>query len=164
MRLKNQLLVLALMVLIVPAHASDSNASVLAEGTLRPDGPPQQRPVRVDAGKSCIVDVEQAYVVEGTLTGSFIIDYRILVVGPCGSPLGAFDEEWIARGKFTGAVNGVSASASFTYTAVVKAGGEVTGRIVLGQGLGGNLRIKGNFGDGKLAYEGQLTVIGLEKQ
>ncbi len=152
------------MVFVVPVHASDSSPSILAEGRLRPDGPPQQRPVRVDAGKSCVVDVKQAYVVDGTLSGSFVIDYRILVIGSCGSPLGTFDEEWIARGTFAGTVNDVSASASFTYTAIVKAGGEVTGQIVLGQGLGGDLRIHGNFGDGKLAYEGQLTVIGPEKQ
>ena len=43
-----------------------------------------------------------------------------------------------------------------SYTAEVKAGGEVNGRIVLGQGLEGELQVNGNFKDGKLSYKGQI--------
>ena len=156
---KKRLLVLAFIVFGGPVISSESTASIPAEGTFKPSGPPQRQPVRVDAGESCVVDVEQAYFVNGTLSGTFDIDYRILVDGPCGFPVGTFDEEWIARGRFAGTINGVSTSAGFTYTAMVKAGGQIDGLIVLGQGLEGDLRVHGSFGDGKLAYAGQLTVI-----
>ena len=164
MRMKNKLLALGLMACIAPVHASDSNTRTFAEGTFRTDRPPEQKPVRVEAGESCVVDVQQSYVVDGTLSGSFAIDYRILVDGPCGLPPGTYEEEWIARGTFKGKANGQIASASFTYTAVVKAGGEVSGQMVFGQGLGGDLRIHGTLAAGKLAYEGQLTGIAAEKQ
>lgn len=161
---RKRLLVLASVVFGGPILASDSTAIIPADGTFQPNGPPQQQPVRVDAGESCIVDIEQAYIVNGTLSGAFEIDYRILVLGPCGSPVGTFAEEWIARGRFAGKVNGVSTSASFAYTATVDAGGEVSGLIVLGQGLNGDLHVHGSFSDGKLAYEGQLTSIEPEQQ
>ncbi len=164
MESKMPLLVLAFVVFGGPVLASGSTARIPAEGTIEPNGPPQQRPIRVDAGESCIVDVKQAYIVNGTLSGLFDIDYRILVIGPCGSPVGTFDEEWIARGSFAGTINGVSGSGNFTYTATVKAGGEVSGQIVLGQGLGGDLRVHGNSSGGKLAYEGQLTLVEPEQQ
>jgi hypothetical protein len=161
---KKRFLLLAFVLFGGPILASDSTAGIPAEGTFQPNGPPQQRPVRVDAGESCIVDVEQAYIVNGTLSGSFDIDYRILVMGPCGSPVGTFDEEWIAHGRFAGTINGVSTSATFTYTATVKAGGEVSGQIVLGQGLGGDLRVHGSFSDGELAYKGRLTEFGRKQK
>jgi hypothetical protein len=41
-----------------------------------------------------------------------------------------------------------------SYTAKVKAGGEVNGIIVLGQGLEGELHVYGSFSDGKLSYKG----------
>jgi hypothetical protein len=100
------------------------------------------------------VDLKQAYTITGTLTGAMVIDYRILVAGPCGSPAGTFDEDWIAYGTFDGTIKGVSASGALTYTAHVKAGGQVDGQITLGQGIDGVLRVHGNFSDGKLTYEG----------
>ncbi len=159
MRSQKSLLVLAFAVFGGTILASESTISIPAEGTFETNGPPKERPIRVDAGDSCIVDIKQTYIVNGTLSGSFDIDYRILVIGPCGSPVGTFDEEWIARGRFAGTISGVTTSASFTYTATVKAGGEVTGQILLGQGLSGDLRVHGNFSDGKLSYEGRLTAI-----
>ena len=136
--------------------SADATSQIRAIGTFRPDGPPQQEPTRVDAGKGCVVDVQQAYVVEGTLEGSFNIDFRILVRGPCGSPIGTFAEEWIARGEFVGSLQGESTTASFTYTATVKPGGEVCGLIEFGQGLAGQLRVRGSFSDGELIYDGRL--------
>ena len=137
---------------------ANSASQIRATGLLQPDGPPQQLPVRVDAGKGCVVDVQQSYIVSGTLSGSFEVDFRILVLGPCGHPLGTFAEEWIARGSFVGSLQGKAAAARFTYTATVEPGGEVTGLIVLGQGLDGELGIRGNFSDGELTYDGQLSV------
>jgi hypothetical protein len=70
--------------------------------------------------------------------------------------MGTFDEQWIAHGTFTGTHDGASASGRFTYTATVNAGGDIEGRLVFGQGMRGTLRIRGNFGDGYLSYEGHV--------
>lgn len=121
-----------------------------------PAGSPLEKPVRIEAGTSCIVDVKQRYVVSGTLTGTMEVDFRILVQGPCGSAPGKYDEEWIAHGTFAGETNGSSTSGHLSYTATVEAGGDVEGHIVLGQGLSGDFRVRGNFADGKLSYEGLL--------
>ncbi|MEJ2127991.1 MAG: hypothetical protein P8X81_04000 [Woeseiaceae bacterium] len=148
----------ALMLLCATAVGADSMREIQATGTFQPDGPPQQKPTRIDAGTGCIVDVRQAYIVKGTLAGSFDIDFRILVRGPCGRPLGTFAEEWIARGEFVGSLRGESISANFTYTATVEPGGEVSGLIVLGQGLDGELRVRGSFSAGELIYDGRLRT------
>ena len=158
-RTHSKRLTFALLATSVLAFGAESTETIQAIGTLEPDGPPQQPPVRVDAGDGCVVDVRQTYNVKGTLSGSFDIDFRIMVHGPCGHPIGTFAEEWIARGTFEGSVSGTGASARFTYSATVKAGGEVRGQIVLGQGLNGNLRVRGNFSDGQLAYDGLLTIF-----
>lgn len=127
-----------------------------ASGTFAPAGPPPEPPRRVDAGGGCIVDLRQAYVVSGTLSGSLEVDYRIIVYGPCEVPpvIGKYDEAWIAHGTFTGTIDDAAASGSLFYTAQVRAGGDVEGRIVLGGGLTGELAVSGNFGDGKLSYRG----------
>jgi predicted esterase len=130
---------------------------VMVSGIFSPDGPPSAPPRRIDAGQSCIVDLAQDYTVSGALSGAFTIDYRIKVDGPCGSPSGTFDEEWIAYGKFSGSFNGNNTTSSFTYLAHVTAGGDVQGRMVFGNGLSGELAVTGNFADGKLSYEGKLT-------
>jgi hypothetical protein len=95
----------------------------------------------------------------GTLTGSLDIDYRIIVYGPCEMPptFGKYNEEWIARGYFSGTVMGKPGRGSFSYTAKVKAGGEVDGLIVLGDGLEGELAVSGNFNEGRLSYSGRVN-------
>jgi hypothetical protein len=67
-----------------------------------------------------------------------------------------FDEEWIAYGTFQGTVNGLAASGKLRYTARVRGGGDVEGRIVLGQGVNGELTVRGHFGDGRLSYTGHV--------
>lgn len=130
-----------------------------AAGKFAPAGPPLEQPVRIDAGGNCVVDLAQAYAISGTLSGSLEIDYRILVYGPCEVPpvIGKYDEEWIAHGMFTGTINGSAASGSLTYTAQVRAGGAVEGRILIGGGLDGELAVSGNFGDGRLSYHGRVN-------
>ncbi len=155
----NWLSVVVLTLTSTTVFGADSTSQIRATGTFRPDGPPQHEATRVDAGKSCVVDVRQAYVVEGTLEGSFNVDFRILVRGPCGRPLGTFAEEWIARGEFVGSLQGDSITARFTYTATVEPGGEVSGLIVLGQGLNGELRVRGSFSNGELIYDGRLDAV-----
>jgi len=129
----------------------------IASGTFIPKGPPINPPIRVEAGNDCIVDLIQTYFVTGTLTGTFNIDYRILVYGHCGEPPGTFNEEWIAHGAFNGKINESPVSGKFSYIAKSKAGGEVDGHIVFNQGITGELEIKGNFNDRKLSYEGWLS-------
>jgi len=132
-----------------PASAQDVRVS-LAMGNLVPAGPPSSR-VAVDAGTSCVIDIVLPYIVTGTLAGTAEIDYRIDVEGPCGEAIpGKFDETWIAHGTFSGSPG----NAGFVYTADVKAGGKVKGKIVLGQGLTGWLWISGNLADAQLDYRG----------
>lgn len=95
--------------------------------------------------------------ISGSLSGTLDINFRIKVDGPCGSPMGTFDEEWIAHGVFSGTADGKAGTASFTYCAQVKAGGDVNGEIVFGQGLEGKLQVTGNFADGELGYQGRVT-------
>jgi hypothetical protein len=128
-----------------------------AEGTFEPAGPPLETPVKNDIGESCIVELKQPYKISGTLSGNLKIDYRILVYGPCGEPPGTYDEEWIAFGSFSGTVDGSPGSGKFTYTANVRTGGDVEGKIVFVQGIDGELTVKGNFKDGKLSYNGYLN-------
>lgn len=125
-----------------------------ASGTLQPSDSPLEQPVRIDAGESCIVDLTQSYTLSGSLSGTVVFNYRILVKGPCGSPLGTYDEEWIAFGEFDGKVNDTTVLGNMSYVATVKAGGAVDGQIVMGQGIEGELHVSGNFKDGKLSYKG----------
>ena len=59
--------------------------------------------------------------------------------------------------SFNGTVDGKQKSGKFTYTANVKAGGVVEGKIIFGKGIDGELTVKGNFKDGKLSYNGLLN-------
>ena len=142
--------------------AQDSNFALHKQkgievtGEFSPSGTPENKPERIDAGNSCIVDLIQSYSLSGTISGKVDFNYRILVKGPCGSPAGTFDEEWIAYGKFKGKINNKSAFGNMSYTAKVKSGGEINGIIVLGQGLEGELSVYGNFSDGKLSYKGVI--------
>jgi len=137
-------------------ESSMSNSAGNAVGTLAPAGPPSGKPLKVAAGRGCAIDLQQSYTVAGTLSGTFEVDYQILTAGSCDSPPGTHDEDWIARGTFSGTVDGSVASAHLSYTAHVAAGVDVAGRILLGGGLEGELRVRGNFSDGKLSYEGSV--------
>lgn len=134
----------------------ESTGGAEVTGTFTPEGPPVGQPVRMEAGASCIVDVKQAYTIDGTLSGSLEIDYRIIVDGPCGSAIGTYDERWIAKGIFDGTLSGDNGTGNFSYTANVRAGGDVQGKMVFGQGLEGELNVSGNFNDGSLAYRGWM--------
>ena len=159
---KYLLSVLLALLLVSPAigqHSSVESAdSIRVYGTFEPAGPPTDQPVRVAAGGSCIVDLKQNYSIAGTLRGSLEIDYRIVVYGPCEAPPvpGKYDEEWIAHGVFSGTVNEAEAAGTFTYTAQVREGGDVSGRIVLEGDREGELDVSGNFSDGLLSYEGWI--------
>jgi len=88
---------------VAQTTSGETRGETEASGLFAPAGPPLEQPVRVDAGGSCVVDLRQAYVISGPLSGSLDIDYRILVHGPCEVPpvIGKYDEEWIAHGTFT---------------------------------------------------------------
>lgn len=135
----------------------DAGAKSEASGTIKPNGHPVNPPVRVEAGKDCIVDLTQPYTISGTLSGSLEINYRIIVHGPCGEPPGTYNEEWIAYGTFTGNIKDTLAEGKFTYTAKVRESGNIDGEIVFGQGITGELKVKGNFKDGMLSYKGSIN-------
>lgn len=145
------------LVLQLPPSPIRGGANVKASGSIEPNGPPKIPPTRVEAGESCIVDLTQAYSVTGTLSGSFEINFRIIVHGPCSEPPGTYDEEWIAYGTFIGTVNNTETEGKFTYTAEVRESGNIDGKIIFGQGITGELNIEGNFKDGKLSYKGIIN-------
>ncbi|MBL1214988.1 MAG: hypothetical protein HND52_16620 [Ignavibacteriae bacterium] len=150
-------LLLSSILFLLIFSASKLNSDIEVKGTFKPSGPPTEGPVRLNAGTGCIIELKQPYTIAGTLSGSLEIDYRILVKGPCGAPMGTYDETWIAYGSFTGNIDGNSKSGKFTYTANVKAGGEVFGTIIFGQGINGELKVEGKFSDGILSYKGWIT-------
>lgn len=153
---------LLFLVLTPQGRAQDTTEPARGEadvsGTFSPSGPPSEQPVRIDAGGSCVIDLKQDYDVSGALSGSLEIDYRILVYGPCEVPpvLGKYDEEWIAYGRFDVAIDGGARSGTLTYTARVRAGGDVEGRMELRGGIDGALAVSGNFAAGKLSYRGRV--------
>ncbi len=151
--------VMCVLLLGSAAESSDSDnvvaeQGVAASGTFAPMGAPAAPPVKTNAGAGCVVELTKSYAITGTLSGVLEIDYRILVLGPCGSPPGTFDEDWIAHGTFVGTVNGADASGNLSYVAHVVAGGDIEGEIALGPGLSGSLDVRGNFADGELSYSG----------
>ena len=147
-------------VLILLGLATSATAQGLAKGTFAPSGPPSDPPRRVHAGGACIVDLEQRYEVTGTLSGRMVVEYRILVHGPCGTPPGSVEERWIANGVFEGTVQGDTVSATFWYTASVRAGGTVEGELVFSGGIEAELEVTGRFSDGYLSYSGRLRSPG----
>jgi hypothetical protein len=103
----------------------------------------------------CVVDLEQSYEVDGTLTGTMTIDFRIFVEGPCGAPPGTYDEHWIAHGHYDlENSRPTSRQGSLAYVADVSAGGQVSGKITLAGELQGELRIDGRFQEGAMHYAG----------
>lgn len=136
---------------VVPAQGQE-----VASGTFAPVGPPTRGVVRTPAGDACIVDLLQAYEIQGSLAGTLEIDYRIYVDGPCGSPQGTFSESWIAHGRFTGTAGGDAAAADFWYLADVAEGGVVTGSMGFSGDVSGELSVAGQFSDRRLSYRGPL--------
>jgi len=135
---------------------SDYNSTKNITGYIKPNGKPIKAPLRIDVGESCIIELTQGYSIAGDISGSIEMNYRIIVYGKCGSPPGTYDEEWIAYGNFKGTLKGEDTKAKLSYTATVKAGGDINGEIVFGQGLKAKLIITGNFSDGKLTYKGEI--------
>jgi magnesium chelatase family protein len=99
------------LVLAVASQSVELSTEGVAQGTtarstFKPAGKPQAGPLKIDAGAGCIVELIQSYDIQGTLTGTLEVDYRIMVLGPCGSAPGTFDEEWIAYPLDMGEVRG----------------------------------------------------------
>ncbi len=127
------------------------------QGSYEPSGPPH--PERRPVGDLCVVDLEQSYRVDGSLSGTMTVDYRIFVAGPCGSPPGTFDEHWIAIGRYDLECPGGTgpATGDLVDVAEVSAGGHVAGKITLAGDLRGSLRIDGNFREGSIHYAGSIA-------
>jgi hypothetical protein len=139
------------------ASAQTTGTDMQATGTFKPAGPPDH-PVRTQVGDVCIVDLGQRYTIDGTITGTMQIDYRIFVAGPCGAPPGTYDEQWIARGRYSVHVGEPVREGPLGYLASVTSKGRVEGRITLAEELRGTLEVRGNFNDGVMQYRGRLTV------
>ena len=116
-------------------------------GIFKPAGPPSDVS-RLPAGLSCIVELRQAYDISGSLTGVLNIDFRIVVMGPCGAPPGTYEESWIAYGRYNFKIQGSPLKGHLSYIADVKAGGDVQGKIDLAGGGAGTIKVEGNFEEG----------------
>ena len=137
---------------MLPLARSGAGTHTAPAGFLAPDGPPASPPERTDAGGRCVVDLRQPYTIRGRIEGRLLIDYRILVEGPCGLPPGQVDEEWIAHGTFEGSTGDGPVTGTLWYTARVAGGGRVEGLMRLTGGLEARLAVSGRFEDGELAY------------
>lgn len=112
--------------------------------------------VRTEIGSVCIVDLDQGYDLSGTLSGSMKINFRIIIDGPCGSPPGTFNEEWIAHGDYSATISNLAVQGSLVYIATVEDGGSVSGELRLVGGATGTLVVTGDFRDGFMEYSGSL--------
>lgn len=120
-------------------------------GTFRPSTPPEN-PTRRTVGSGCVVDLKQAYALDGSLVGKMVVDFRIFVAGDCTRPPGTFDEHWIAYGTYTVRVRETEYTGALIYLATAKAGGKVEGTLTLGGELPAELEVAGNFSDGYMRY------------
>jgi len=152
----NRAALLLSLLLVTPALAQTPTGDFEAKGTFRPAGPPGHVS-RSQIGDDCVVDLVQGYTLDGALSGSMQIDFRIFVAGPCGMPPGTYDEHWIARGEYVVRVGDSTREGPLVYLAEVKAGGGVEGRIRLADGLRGTLMVGGRFRAGFMRYRGKLT-------
>lgn len=155
-RLVGGAVVLLSVAAVTSAAGQIPTSEVAASGTLRPAGPPEGL-ARARIGETCVVDLTQEYVLDGTLAGGMEIDYRIFVAGPCGSPPGTYDEQWIAHGRYRLAVEGAEFEGPLVYLGQVEAGGSVEGTIRVADALEATLAVSGKFEDGTLVYRGIMT-------
>ncbi len=140
----------------LPATPQSIREHILASGSFQPGGTPISRQLK-ELGDLCVVDIEQRYVIDGTIIGTLLIDYRILIQGPCGTPPGTYEEQWIAYGSYEGEIAGDKVTGSLLYLAQVEAGGEIAGVVTLTGLVAGDLNVSGSFDEGKLSYVGKLA-------
>jgi hypothetical protein len=111
-------------------------------------------------GQNCILELDIAHVVTGTIEGSCETHNRITVHGPCPAGPGLYRENWLNHAVCTGAVAGREGAFEFHWVAQVDPNSDpdTTGRIVLsGTGdlanLHGVLHLRGSAGTAG-TYEG----------
>jgi hypothetical protein len=144
--------VLFLLLFLPATHAMGQVQTALKlSGTFRPSAPPEE-PARRKIGSGCVVDLKQAYDLEGSLVGDMVIDFRIFVAGDCIKPPGTYDEHWISYGTYTVRVQDTEYTGTLIYLATVKAGGNVEGTLTLDGEFSAELKVAGKFEDGYMSY------------
>lgn len=84
-------------------------------------------------GETCRIELTATFRLEGTFNGKFVADFQIVHLGACGEPA---DEVFIARGTFTGDVEGATGSFDFVFTGTIDATGNADGDLVVTRGTG----------------------------
>ena len=85
------------------------------------------------AGKVCLVELEAAFSLTGTLEGLFLADFFIIHLGPCDQPA---EEVFVAKGTFDGEVDGEAGSFDFSFVGDIDAQGNAEGDLVIHSGTG----------------------------
>jgi hypothetical protein len=150
-------LAICVLLLILSLQATGAIGQIQPElkvsGTFRPSSPPEQ-PVRRKVGSGCVVELVQAYDLEGALVGKMEINFRIFVSGDCTKAPGTYDEHWISYGTYAVRVGDAEYTGELTYLATVRAGGKVQGTLTLDGELSAELKVSGNLDDGFMSYAG----------
>lgn len=100
-------------------------------------------------GETCHIELTATFSLEGTFNGEFVADFQIVHLGACGEPA---DEVFIARGTFTGDVDGATGSFDFVFTGTIDATGAADGDLVITRGtdelagLSGRINLTGTAG------------------
>jgi hypothetical protein len=128
-------------------------------GTFRPSAAPEEL-TRSKVGSGCVVDIKQAYDVQGSLVGEMVIDFRIFVAGDCTKPPGTYDEHWISYGTYVIRVQGTECSGALIYLGTVRADGKVEGTLMLDGELSAELKVTGDFEDGYMSYSDAQKGLG----
>ncbi|MGH3032011.1 MAG: hypothetical protein ACRDNE_14850 [Gaiellaceae bacterium] len=114
--------------------SAQASAPEVASGTFAAPPPVPDRVTT--AGRNCFVELDDRFVLAGTLAGTLDLDFRLVFHGPCFASRGEFH----AKGTFTGTATTGGVARTGTVQAVfngVFAGPEAEGKLVLRQGDGG---------------------------
>lgn len=108
-------------------------------------------------GSNCLLVVDGQLVFTGTLEGAAIGTTSALVLAPCKDvaikPPGTFKDVFKSELVFSGTVNGTPATAEMTYQGITEVGGNIEARLLLKNGLVGNLDVESVVAVGG-SYEG----------
>lgn len=113
-----------------------------------------------DYGRTCVIELDATFVLDGSLEGAFDAWFTILHFGPCDEP--AY-ELFIATGTYVGSVLGEEGTFDFVFLGEITEEGEATGQLVITSGtddleeLEGSFELSGAAGVGG-TYEGCVDL------
>lgn len=112
-------------------------------------------------GANCLLVVDGQLVFTGTLEGTATGTTTALVLAPCDvvavTPPGTFKDVFKSELVFEGTVAGTPATADITYQGITNVGGDIDARILLKNGIKGNLDVESVVAVGG-SYEGFVRL------